>query len=113
MSILTDWVREAATDIYRSFMAFGCPTPDAIALVIKKHSPFKQDAAYVEVQPGVAYMPVPRCETCEYWLRQGLYDGQCLYPRTIDPRNTKMWAELYDGVCTTPDFGCVEWKGKR
>lgn len=60
---------------------------------------------------GVAYMPVPRCETCAYWHggaegSNESSDGRktCIEP-TISP-------EQMDEVMTLPDFGCVQWKEK-
>ena len=42
--------------------------------------------------PNVAYMPVPRCETCRQWGKYA--DGDC--PVILGP--------------TAADFGCVQWR---
>lgn len=47
-------------------------------------------------KPDVAYMPVPRCETCRHW-QQGKHAGD--YCRL-----------LYITIPT--DFGCVRWEVK-
>lgn len=87
-----DWMNEAAREIVQ----FGSREYDLYLTqaeareIIEKHSPFK---------PDVAYMPVPRCETCAHWQS-----------------STKACAALRSGplscIYTAPDFGCVKWKAR-
>jgi hypothetical protein len=110
--ISKDWVVEAAENIQRSEgLVVGSEDRKAlIARIIEAHWPFEPDVVYIPAQPGVAYMPVPRCETCAYWHRFELEDiGRCgvvadpperQYPRALGTLETKV------------DFGCVQWKAK-
>lgn len=50
-------------------------------------------------KPDVAYMPVPRCETCHWWSRISDTRGECGQVYQIDQS-------------VPPNFGCVEWKEK-
>jgi hypothetical protein len=83
MAIVKDWAIEAAVDIIDHVRTGS--TLEWVAEKIHKHCPFK---------PGVAYMPVPRCDSCQLW---GKYEpGDC--PVILGP--------------TAADFGCVQWKEK-
>jgi hypothetical protein len=68
--------------------------------------------AFVKKLEGVAFMPVPRCDGCKHWDKD-VSDkdrGQCM--KVYGHDDTKMWPDLYDGVNTTADFGCVQWESK-
>lgn len=97
--VVKDWMTEAADELASHF-SFGGGRDSYVtdeqrsnvarnyAAIIAKHSPFKE---------GVAYMPVPRCETCVH------YDnGRCNEVRPHIGR-----------LRVAPDFGCVRWEAKR
>ena len=67
-----------------------------LANLINNMSRFKVD---------VAYMPVPRCETCKYWTS---HTGACT-EISIDAPKMPRGSLL---LITTADFGCVRWKAK-
>ncbi len=91
-----DWIADAVDEVIR------CYPYATVYDAIVKHCPFK---------PDVAYMPVPRCETCAHWERAeyprpGVHPaGRCL--------NKVVWHQ-YDkaDIFTFEDFGCVQWKAK-
>jgi hypothetical protein len=102
-----DWIFEAAQEISDGIDGGW---PSGIADIIRKHFPFK------DFTEGVAYMPVPRCETCKHWEPIAPFNdhGRCLM---VDSGEKKMWAseavnESYEGIETTLDFGCVQWEAK-
>jgi hypothetical protein len=73
--------------------------------IITKHCPFK---------PNVAYMPVPRCESCKFWklYESGQYKvgeaGECT-------KNTDsgVWSDCDDyTIMTEANFGCVQWEAR-
>lgn len=68
------------------------------------------------LQPGVAYMPVPRCDSCQHWEpRDGDGDdgtGHCWF-HTERHGEAKMYPDMYDAIITTADFGCVQWEAKK
>lgn len=88
--MMKDWAEEAADEIidkvpidvgdYRNSVRAW------IAGAIQRYCPMK---------PDVAYMPVPRCETCAF----------------MDPRIALPLCRLLN-VPVTKDFGCVQWKEK-
>lgn len=67
---------------------------------------------------GVAYMPVPRCETCAHWdssygaINPGW--GVCRGLRTADKLvlNADVGLSAVAQITTGADFGCVRWKSK-
>jgi hypothetical protein len=82
---MEDWMIEAAKELTR----FGDAHEETYRSIITKHSPFKS---------GVAYMPVPRCETCAQFIQHKDPElGVCL--------------KLNQLVRT--DFGCVQWKDAK
>lgn len=92
MAVVKDWIREAAYQIWLvSWQHEGIVPPDGrIASMIEEHCPFQKD---------VAYMPVPRCDSCENYIHMdhhGPNDGYC---DTIEAH-------------VTGDFGCVKWEAK-
>ncbi len=92
---IIDWANDAAKEI----VGYTTNVPDDyrpclvghFAAVIVKHSPFL---------PDVAYMPVPRCETCARWDKSegvaGSEVGRCLWMNSN----------------TFKSFGCVQHKPK-
>jgi hypothetical protein len=79
-----------------------------VRLLIEEECPFKD---------SVAYMPVPRCETCRHWDRnisEGTRvieeQGRCLM--MYEGSKTKIWPEYRDDIMTSADFGCVQWEAK-
>lgn len=105
-----DWAREVAKELASHF-SFGSGrdsyvtdeqrqnVADNYAAIIVKHCPFK---------PNVAYMPVPRCETCAHYEKAPFEDGigQC--------RNEDL--KLAPGerrMVIQEDFGCVQWEAKQ
>lgn len=73
-------------------------------------------------KPGVAYMPVPRCDGCRWWKAPSAIDGelgQCL--RVVDSSGLTHGSkaiplggrdDLFGRLLTAPDFGCIQWEGK-
>ena len=87
-----DWVKDTARELEEAdgWGKESANTAEAIEAVIVRHSPFK---------PNVAYMPVPRCETCAHWAH---------YPHHLP--SIGICESL--GMRVGTDFGCVEWKEK-
>ncbi len=48
----------------------------------------------------VAYMPVPRCDSCAHWSGGSHSDGVCAKVIQLN------------GMLVPKDFGCVQWKEK-
>lgn len=92
MAAADDWMEEAADDIAgKDLNCF------AIVEVIARHSPFKD---------GVAYMPVPRCDTCAHWRPdRSLMTGDCHLINDNCGGNSILE--------TDADFGCVQWQEKK
>ncbi len=129
MAVVKDWTLAAAEEIYHGgeHGEHLDTDPDIIAAVIGKHSPFKE---------GVAYMEVPRCQTCAHWdiEHKGHWDAHeckflsqdfCCSGRIVqpdpatphDPCSSVYLPPEFNGgatgggsVETRPDFGCNEWK---
>jgi hypothetical protein len=98
MAIVKDWAQEAAKEL-ASYFSFGAGrdsyvtdeqrqrVADSYRTIILKHCP---------MQPDVAYMPVPRCESCGHFTKH-IYEsdyGSCGYLNRPVYKN----------------FGCVERK---
>jgi len=79
--------------------------------------------------PGVAYMPVPRCDQCRFWEDpagadwgpRGYPDGwkDCAQAQWIsgdDDRkiryDTQGWDSDGGAIMARGDFGCVQFEGK-
>jgi len=92
-----NWMREAAREIEAKLDIYGDVTgsEQEIGDIIAKYSNMK---------PDIAYMPIPRCETCMY--HSVLHDSKelqhCRYIRSYVPLH---------GLSGEP-FGCVAWKEK-
>lgn len=96
-----DWMRAAAEEIAKLWpqrdhgRGDGYLTDEqrssiatSLRTVIERHCPLQRD---------VAYMPVPRCETCSHWEHTSVTNyGRCL--------------QL--GIGSMRDFGCVRWEEK-
>lgn len=106
--VIKDWMLDAANEIAdKLYVPYFAKT---IHDIIAMHSPFK---------PDVAYMPVPRCETCHWWIREGRDYGFCQMssvdetilglPPVVD-RN--FGSRDLRAVRTRDCFGCVQWKEK-
>lgn len=84
---------------------------DPINNSLKIHSPWscKKCGLVVRdgVPAGVAYIPVPRCETCIHWKARGIR-------RYCENRGLRLRASLtfISPLETEPDFGCVQWEAK-
>jgi hypothetical protein len=91
MMLAKDWMQEAAieveTEAQNDFLEAG-----DIRDIIAKHCPF---------EVGVAYMPVPRCDTCKHWRKSDNYYGSCAMDDGLGVRTTY-----------AADFGCVLWEAK-
>lgn len=68
-----------------------------------------EQAAFVS---AVIVQNIPRCESCKHWDKDVSEKdrGRCTMVYGSD--DTKMWPDLYDGINTTADFGCVQWEAK-
>jgi hypothetical protein len=75
---------------------------DRIRTIIFSHCPLEE---------GVAYMPVPRCETCKHYEA---YPPHARYPEdtqgSCNNENIKIVSD--DQFAVRPDFGCVQWEAK-
>lgn len=88
-----------ALEVAEKLAEWGSPEDiDDRAKLIEEMCPF---------EPDVVYMPVPRCDQCKHWERIDESCGDCNLPEDI---NSKVWATMYDGIHTSPDFGCVEFE---
>lgn len=95
MAVVKDWVAEAAQQIYavvhpnKHYVSTEARHDEEhyIASIIDKHSPFQRD---------VAYMPVPRCETCQFMRESPNIKPHCTYLN----------------MQTIPKFGCVAWRSR-
>lgn len=101
MAVVKDWAIEAAVDII-DYVKTGS-TLEWVAERIHAHCPFKRD---------VAYMPVPHCESCAHWRHMHANQGGCGYANNGEDIERRLWADMYDDVVTSADFGCVQWKEK-
>lgn len=112
MALHKDWIAEAAKELAAMF-SFGTGRDSYVtdeqrqgvaehyAMIIANHCPMK---------PNVAYMPVPRCESCALWKPRDDKDTGWCGLRELS--QAKLWPEMYDGIITANDFGCVQWKEK-
>ncbi|MCR4375624.1 MAG: hypothetical protein NUW22_12325 [Acidobacteria bacterium] len=118
MASIPDWAANAAakisdeTHVDLEYTLIDLPTEERIASIIEEHCPF---------QPGVAYMPVPRCDRCKFWKRYPVSlqedgdDGTCYRPDS--DKGAKFYALPCQGaqdadLITDPDFGCVQFEAK-
>ena len=96
MTVHKDWMMAAAEEINTKFLAKAITTDFTIVTIIRRHCPFED---------GVAYMPVPRCETCKHWFeRPPVHEvkaGECV---ALSVGNRTMF--------TAGDFGCIRWEAK-
>lgn len=104
MALVKDWVIEAAREIAtRLQKRYDYLGRGLIAeTVIRTHSPFKE---------GIAYIPVPRCETCKHWTPRNQPEytwSDCEVLSTGSVVST----EGDDVIQTQEDFGCVQWEKK-
>ena len=64
--IINDWARAAADEIGDEVYETSGPgtgiSSDEMVAIITKHCP---------MLPNVAYMPVPRCDSCKHWDNVG------------------------------------------
>lgn len=72
----------------------------AVADAIYEHVPFT---------PGVAYMPVPRCESCRHWKQRAAKEGECYRPAL---EGALMCPPGLAPMLTAAGFGCVHWEAK-
>jgi hypothetical protein len=102
MAIVKDWALEAAEETWDWIKSTDSYLPMDIRAIILKHCP---------MLPDVAYMPVPRCETCAHWTQREHDKTTGICGLDVTPSH-KMWPDMYDNIVTTEDFGCVQWKKK-
>ena len=113
MTTPPDWIKAAAEEIGERdafvewFEQINLPNRGAeiAEKIIRKHCP---------MEPDVAYMPVPRCETCRWWGHHSGVTGSCsrLGRRIEDDEDDGEYeAAGTDGNCEEfycrADFGCV------
>jgi hypothetical protein len=100
--------------------------------ILPRESPFKgewmlvADVAAV-FTPGVAYMPVPRCDQCRWWYRgsddpEGIGRCERFESQTVETFRDVGDEELLFVLASDPQeagtmftrgrFGCVQWEGK-
>jgi hypothetical protein len=61
----------------------------------------------VPLVPGVAYMPVPRCDQCQFWYRAG--DA----PKDVGRCECEFTHTQESGIMhTLASFGCVQFEAK-
>jgi len=111
MAVVKDWMQEAVEELIDSTSVDDPDKPDIIAwarAIIAKHCPMQDD---------VAYMPVPRCETCKHWKRD-----EITMARTAECLRREMGVDVLTShgsskkihvqMQTRHDFGCVQWEAK-
>lgn len=90
---LNNWMQDASNEITAQQIELGRLSRVDVPAIIAKHCPFK---------PDVAYMPVPRCDSCARWARPDpKQDGICT-----------LWKGNQIVVTTSADYGCVRWEAK-
>ena len=97
-----DWAETAARVIMLRYDLKRIAPQDTsvygLAEIIREHCP---------VKPDMAYMPVPRCETCKHWKHRGIRN-YC--------ENPTLWLRasltFVPPIETEGDFGCVQWEAK-
>ncbi len=110
-----DWMQRAVEQICwdAKLVVFGI-TPEAqaaqrtifnnVRAAIEKECPFQKD---------VAYMPVPRCDSCAHWMKPILpvIYGEC---RKLSYQEFPQPCSTDEDNCfqTIADFGCVEWEAR-
>ena len=97
-AVLKNWAEEAAMRIAECPYDVGV---NEMQLIITEAAPFK---------PDVAYMPVPRCESCRHWDNIGgtnRFHGWCRLAQH-DPYSMA----AFTSMVTHADFGCVAWRMK-
>ncbi len=113
--IVQDWMFKAAAEIAKACRMDEGAGPN-IHTIIRSYSPFKQD---------VAYMPVPRCDSCRHWQKNPKFAiGTCnltLFDETDgwqDRSKARAIAVNQDEdlemaiLETTADFGCNQWSSR-
>lgn len=112
MAVVDDWAAKAARYIVDAAIRVTTwadrKPAEEIAAIIKEHCPFKD---------GVAYMPVPRCETCAYWEPRSKLThtwSVCALSRDVQGSGNMLAVLRMDAndcpVQTRNDFGCIQWK---
>lgn len=99
MAVLPNWKINAAQTIAEE--PEGHHLVERIVTILDLHSPFKD---------GVAYMPVPRCDSCLHWDNIGSankYHGVCRLS-DHDPASLAVTLRMNTHAC----FGCVSWSPK-
>ena len=125
MAKIEDWITAAVSELLQvEHVGQECMITDSDAAeIIRKHCPFN---------PGVVYMPVPRCATCRHWERSSGHVPQDLIPVRARGAVTEWGSctqlEASWGVMENPDskaaasrgtmatredFGCVEHEPMR
>ena len=111
--MMKDWMTEAAKEIDRHTGGYmSSVDADDIRAIIAKRCPFES---------GVAYMPVPRCETCAHWRNDphavsdsDSYNiGDCC--ATDSPEFDRLRAKGIKILFHQRPlgFGCVQWEAKK
>ena len=103
---MRDWIVEAVDEIMTWIGSAGndTRTENEIIATIRLHSPFKD---------GVAYMPVPRCETCSEWRARPDDHYEAVEQTGECTSKLGPWSDCHDyTILTGNDFGCVNWKAK-
>lgn len=95
-----DWTTKAAEELTKNSLISAA----GIRQTIVEHCP---------LEPGVAYMPVPRCDLCKHWTRGTIpvikkpsRGGVCQNPEL------QAFAEGHQTLETAEGFGCVQWEAK-
>ena len=95
-----DWTMNAAIEICK--LKGSERYEGYVSEIIGKHCP---------MLPDVAYMPVPRCDSCGHWELDPAYMdpvGRCLN------KESKIGSDCNDyTIMTDADFGCVQWKAQE
>jgi len=101
MTLIKDWMTETAEALSKEIGDHDNYTPDVLRPIIAEHFPYK------DFTEGVAYMPVPRCDTCTHWTSRVKYFGWCGMKRV------KLDTQPGATLLTASDFGCVQWERKH
>ena len=108
---LKNWAEEAAmqiaTEVYETSGPDTGINVNEMQAIIEACSPFK---------PNVAYMPVPRCGSCRYWVGHHchrLVDSSGLRHGSKAVAVEDNAAGLFALLMTDADFGCVQHEEKK
>ena len=97
-----DWINDAVKEMGAEDI---CTNIGRAFNILAKHNPFKY---------RIAYMPVPRCETCKHWDTDMITDmrtAECQL-KIMQVQVATAGSIIHVQMRTRHDFGCVQWEKK-